>query len=149
MEDLGEILGGMVCLAVGIGVLVAIVAALAYLVKKTQEEKAAAKVELQQMVSSLPSDKQATFFIQYNAQRKNPTTAVVLALLLGGIGAHKFYLGQTGMGVLYLIFCWTYIPAIVGFIEAFTISRTVIKRNREVAREAMAMLSGNVAALLR
>jgi TM2 domain-containing membrane protein YozV len=40
-----------------------------------------------------------------------------LALLLGGIGIHKFYLGRTGKGFLYLIFCWTYIPAIIGLIE--------------------------------
>lgn len=45
------------------------------------------------------------------------TTAGILAILLGGIGAHKFYLGNTGMGILYLIFCWTFIPAIVGLIE--------------------------------
>jgi TM2 domain-containing membrane protein YozV len=43
--------------------------------------------------------------------------AIFLALLLGGVGAHKFYLGQTGWGVLYLLFCWTFIPAIVGLIE--------------------------------
>jgi len=43
--------------------------------------------------------------------------AALFALILGGLGIHKFYLGQTGMGVLYLVFCWTFIPAIVGFIE--------------------------------
>lgn len=48
---------------------------------------------------------------------KSKTTAGILGILLGGFGAHKFYLGKTGMGVLYLIFCWTYIPALVGFIE--------------------------------
>jgi TM2 domain-containing membrane protein YozV len=48
---------------------------------------------------------------------KDRTTAGILALLLGGIGAHKFYLGETGLGVLYLCFSWTLIPAIVGFIE--------------------------------
>ena len=49
---------------------------------------------------------------------KNKIVAGVLALFLGGIGVHKFYLGQAGMGVLYLLFCWTGIPAIVAFIEA-------------------------------
>lgn len=38
-------------------------------------------------------------------------------MLLGGIGAHKFYAGKPGQGFLYLIFCWTYIPSLVGFIE--------------------------------
>lgn len=49
---------------------------------------------------------------------KDRVLAVVLALLLGGIGIHKFYLGRTGWGILYLIFCWTFIPAIVAFVEA-------------------------------
>ncbi len=48
---------------------------------------------------------------------KNKIAAALLAILLGGLGIHKFYLGQTGKGILYIIFCWTYIPAIIGFIE--------------------------------
>jgi len=31
---------------------------------------------------------------------------------------HKFYLGRVGMGVVYLLFCWTFIPSIIAFIEA-------------------------------
>lgn len=37
--------------------------------------------------------------------------------MLGGLGIHKFYLGRIGWGIVYLLFCWTYIPAIVGLIE--------------------------------
>ncbi|WP_430504228.1 NINE protein [Haloparvum sp. PAK95] len=48
---------------------------------------------------------------------KDRVTAGILALLLGGIGAHKFYLGEAGMGILYLCFSWTFIPALVGLIE--------------------------------
>lgn len=43
--------------------------------------------------------------------------AVLFALLLGCFGAHKFFLGKTGMGILYLLFCWTGIPGIVSLIE--------------------------------
>lgn len=49
---------------------------------------------------------------------KSRTVAALLALLLGGLGVHKFYLGQIGLGVIYLLFCWTFIPAIVALIEA-------------------------------
>lgn len=48
---------------------------------------------------------------------RSKTVAAVLAILLGGIGIHKFYLGQAGWGMLYFIFSWTFIPAILGFFE--------------------------------
>ena len=48
---------------------------------------------------------------------RSKATAGILAILLGGLGNHKFYLGKAGMGILYLLFCWSFIPAIVGFIE--------------------------------
>lgn len=48
---------------------------------------------------------------------KDRTTAAVLALLLGGIGGHHFYLGNAVRGVLYLLFVWTLIPPLVAFIE--------------------------------
>ncbi len=48
---------------------------------------------------------------------KSKITAGLLAIFLGGLGIHKFYLGKIGMGILYIVFCWTYIPAIIGFIE--------------------------------
>lgn len=48
---------------------------------------------------------------------KSRITAAILAFLLGGLGVHKFYLGKVGQGLLYLLFCWTFIPAMVAFVE--------------------------------
>ena len=48
---------------------------------------------------------------------KSRITAGVLGILLGGLGIHKFYLNKAGMGLVYIIFCWTFVPAIIGFIE--------------------------------
>lgn len=47
-------------------------------------------------------------------------TACVLAILLGGLGAQWFYLGRAGRGIIYLLFCWTYIPAILSLIQGIS-----------------------------
>lgn len=52
-----------------------------------------------------------------NIGEKSRTSTIIFALLLGGIGAHKFYLGRVGIGILYLFFCWTFIPAVVALFE--------------------------------
>jgi TM2 domain-containing membrane protein YozV len=48
---------------------------------------------------------------------KSRISAALLALFLGGFGIHKFYLGKPGQGMLYLLFCWTLIPALLAFLE--------------------------------
>jgi TM2 domain-containing membrane protein YozV len=48
---------------------------------------------------------------------RNRTVAALLAFFAGGFGIHKFYLGQNGWGILYLLFCWTFIPGIIAFFE--------------------------------
>ena len=48
---------------------------------------------------------------------KNKTTAAILAFLFGGLGIHRFYLGQIGFGLLNLIFFWTLIPSLIGLID--------------------------------
>jgi TM2 domain-containing membrane protein YozV/ribosomal protein L40E len=52
---------------------------------------------------------------------KSKLAAALFALFLGGIGIHKFYLGRVGQGILYLLFCWTFIPAVIGFIEGIVL----------------------------
>lgn len=48
---------------------------------------------------------------------KTKTAATLFAFLLGAVGGHKFYLGSWGWGIVYLLFCWTYIPLIVSVLE--------------------------------
>lgn len=51
------------------------------------------------------------------AAKKNHIIAALLAIFLGGIGAHKFYMGKITHGVIYLICCWTWIPALLGVLS--------------------------------
>lgn len=79
-----------------------------YLRKKTKKDIFGLNVrqmdQPKNIDSSTPSD-------------KNRILAALLALFLGGFGIHKFYLGQKIWGVVYLLFFWTFIPAIAAFIE--------------------------------
>ena len=49
--------------------------------------------------------------------RRDRIVAALLAIFLGDFGIHKFYLGHTGLGILYLLFFWTGIPGLIGLIE--------------------------------
>lgn len=56
---------------------------------------------------------------------KNKNTAGTLAFLVGWLGIQWFYLGHNLRGILYICFVWTFIPAILAFIETiyfFTMS---------------------------
>lgn len=55
-----------------------------------------------------------------SAARKSDKTkwmAALLAFFLGGLGVHRFYLGNTVLGIVYLLFFWTFIPALIAFCE--------------------------------
>ena len=44
-------------------------------------------------------------------------TAGVLALLLGGLGIHYFYLGKSTGGIVFLLLCCTGIPSLLAFVQ--------------------------------
>jgi TM2 domain-containing membrane protein YozV len=54
----------------------------------------------------------------FSAPQKSKMMAFLLALFLGGLGFHHFYMGHSVRGLLYLLFCWTFIPAILALFEA-------------------------------
>ena len=73
----------------------------------------------------------------FEARKKSPHTGMILAFFLGGLGGHRFYMGQTGLGILYLVFCWMSIPAVVGFVEVFLMPGRVRRFNADLAEDAL------------
>ncbi|MDO8836511.1 MAG: NINE protein [Vicinamibacterales bacterium] len=51
--------------------------------------------------------------VTYGRDASRRETAAFLAFVLGGIGAHKFYLGRTAQGVLCVVLFWSFIPALI------------------------------------
>lgn len=62
---------------------------------------------------------------------KNKTTAWLLALFLGWLWIHKFYLWYTLEWFIYLLFSWTFIPAILGVFTAISIFTHTDKRRND------------------
>jgi len=77
---------------------------------------------------------------EFNAVRRETTTGVLLAILLGGVGAHHFYTGCTGLGAVYLIFSWTFIPMILGIVEGFMMPERIKRYNDQKATEIVSKL---------
>jgi TM2 domain-containing membrane protein YozV len=55
--------------------------------------------------------------IPSHAGGKSKITAILLGVFLGGFGAHKFYMGSWGWGIVYLLTSWLFIPFIIALVE--------------------------------
>jgi hypothetical protein len=81
------------------------------------------------MTANMNDEQRAWFRAEYERARKNEVVGVLLALFLGCFGVHHFYLRRDTLGVLYLLFFWTGITAILGFIECFFMPGRVRRYN--------------------
>lgn len=52
---------------------------------------------------------------------KKKQTAAFLAFFTGWAGGHKFYLGETTAGFIYLLWFWTFIPFLISLYEAIVL----------------------------
>lgn len=82
--------------------------------------------------------------------RRKRVTAGLLAIFLGGLGGHKFYLGKPIQGALMLLFAWTLIPNIVGIVQGIGYLRgsdeefiKEIKESKRVTAGLLAIFFGS------
>jgi TM2 domain-containing membrane protein YozV len=52
-----------------------------------------------------------------NGRTVNKVAYCLLAFFFGTFGIHRFYAGKSGTGLLFILFFWTGIPTIIGFID--------------------------------
>ncbi|MBY5004823.1 TM2 domain-containing protein [Streptococcus suis] len=72
-----------------------------------------------------------------SAELKNPTTALIFSILLGGLGADRFYIGQVGLGVAKLLLSWLTF-GIWTLVDWFLIMNATKKANLETLNTAIA-----------
>ena len=89
------------------------------------------------LMQDLTEQERWMFQSEFSAKRKEVTAGVLLALFLGGVGAHKFFMGQPVMGVLYILFCWTFIPLLVSLVEIFLMPGRIRRFNSDAARQTL------------
>lgn len=92
--------------------------------------------------SELTREELNQFMLLMPARQKSSSTGILFALLLGGLGAHKFYFNEPGVGVAYLL-CGTLgwflivppiILAIICIVDACRMSETVRRANTSAGR---------------
>jgi TM2 domain-containing membrane protein YozV len=94
-----------------------------------------------------PPTSDAARLMQYDAAKKSTGIAYLLWFFLGGLGVHRFYLGQTGSGVaMAIIFVLSWVTVFIGIgfvglaviavwviVDAFLIPGITTRVNQELA----------------
>lgn len=63
-------------------------------------------------------------------REKSLAIGYLLAFFLGGLGTHLFYYRKYLRGILYLLFSWTYIPIILGWIDMLFVKKWTHELNK-------------------
>lgn len=92
------------------------------------------------VIRSMDEETARRFSRVYRARRKDPQTVLLTAvpgfLLVAGI--HRFIIGQTGMGILYLL---TFGLCGIGtFVDLINYRNLAFEYNREVAQEVLRLI---------
>jgi TM2 domain-containing membrane protein YozV len=96
-------------------------------------------VDIMRLAAHLPPQQQRSLKAAYQASAKNATTAFLLCFFLGIFGAHRFYLGQVGQGVVRLILSPLIIPGLIWeIIDLFRIDGEVYESNLRMAEQLVA-----------
>lgn len=92
--------------------------------------------------SELTSEELSILQIELEKQGKNMTLAYVLWFFLGGIGIHRFYVGDTKTGILMLCLNWL-TCGLWALIDAFFLHKKVHEVNEVVENDLINQILAN------
>ena len=97
------------------------------------------KESTREIVQQLSSAQRDAFDGRYEDKKKDPTTALLFCLFLGGFGGHEFYL-ESGKGKKWLVialFTLTIATWIMALVQLFSIQKRVKDENDIIARKIL------------
>jgi len=87
------------------------------------------------MQQGLTDQQKLIFMSQYNSEKKDRTTGLILAVLIGKFGVDRFYLDDIGLGILKFI---TLGGCLIWWVvDWFTVQGRVDEYNRRKAQETL------------
>ena len=93
------------------------------------------ETNIETIIADLNEEELEMFNNSYRKRKKSVFLGVLLTLFPCGLGFHKFYIGATKAGLLYLLFCWTFIPVFIQLIEVFFMGKIIDAKNLDIAQE--------------
>lgn len=96
-------------------------------------------MEQAMLVQNLSDQQKMLFMTQFNSEKKDPGTMMLISVFLGSLGVDRFMLGDMGMGILKL--CTGGLCGILWFIDIFTTRARTSDFNRAKAQEIMMTIS--------
>ncbi|MHC1772477.1 MAG: TM2 domain-containing protein [Flexilinea sp.] len=127
-------LGGTGLAIFAIVILIFLVIGIILLVRLSKSMSAAAEdnARINQMLAAVPEEKIGVVNALYNNAKKELGMALLLVFILGSFGVHKIYLGEKKAAILFMIFAFTCIPAIISFFDAMKMPKTISEYNLNI-----------------
>src|SRR5260370_32953280 len=93
-----------------------------------------------QLTAHMSDEQKLAYIVQFTRERRNPNVALLLCLFLGGIGAHHYYMGRVGKGILSSLFACTLVPCLLSL---FPSSKIRVNRQRRTFVRAADLAASN------
>lgn len=87
------------------------------------------------LMQDMTDSQRLMFLSEFNSHAKKKSVCYLWLIFTGGLGGHHYYMGNAISGVLYTVFCWTFIPLICAFFELFIAWSYVENHNNKIAND--------------